>query len=120
MLGIKADLMSHTSDHFQTIYDHAVRLIKAGKAYTDDTPQEQMRDERMNLVESSHRNDPVQLSLDRFELMRQGGAEGATWCLRAKIDMKNANATLRDPVIYRCNDTPHHRTGSVPQGFLSS
>ena len=31
--------------------------------------------------------------------------------MRAKISIDNKNKALRDPVIYRCNDAVHHRTG---------
>ena len=34
--------MTHTSDHFDTLYDYAVKLIKSGKAYADDTEQQQV------------------------------------------------------------------------------
>lgn len=43
LIGIKGDFVTHTSDHFQRLYDLAVELIKSGNAYVDDTPQEQVR-----------------------------------------------------------------------------
>ncbi|PNS14690.1 hypothetical protein CAC42_1712 [Sphaceloma murrayae] len=44
--------------------------------------------------------------------MKSGSAEGKRWCIRAKISHDDVNKALRDPVIYRCNLTDHHRTGS--------
>jgi glutamyl-tRNA synthetase len=51
-----------------------------------------------------------------FELLLAGSADARTYCLRAKIDMQSVNGTMRDPVIYRFNDTPHHRTGTKHKG----
>jgi glutamyl-tRNA synthetase len=42
LLGIKGDKLSYTSDHFDRIYQEAIKLIKLGKAYCDDTPQDQV------------------------------------------------------------------------------
>src|ERR671912_905080 len=36
----------HASDYFEQLYDWAVQLIKAGKAYVDDLTPEQMREYR--------------------------------------------------------------------------
>ncbi|KAI9199226.1 tRNA synthetases class I, catalytic domain-containing protein [Polychytrium aggregatum] len=112
LLEITPDQVSHTSDHFQRMYELAIDLIKSGKAYVDDTPQEQMRNERMSGTESKNRNNPVETNLQRFEEMRQATEYGLQCCLRAKIDMKAKNKALCDPVIYRCNLTPHHYTGT--------
>jgi len=42
LLDIHGDKVSHTSDFFDQIYELAVKMIKIGKAYTDDTAQEQV------------------------------------------------------------------------------
>ncbi|KAF9566360.1 glutamate-tRNA ligase [Agrocybe pediades] len=111
LLDIHGDVVTHTSDHFETLYNYAVKMIKEGKAYADDTEQIQMRQERWDGVASKHRDDSVEDNLKHFEEMKAGTEEGQRWCIRAKISVDNPNKAMRDPVIYRCNTLPHHRTG---------
>ncbi|KAJ7087738.1 glutamate-tRNA ligase [Mycena epipterygia] len=111
LLDVHGDTVTHTSDHFQTLYDLALKLIKSGQAYTDDTEQAQMRVERGEGTASAHRDDSVEANLQHFDQMKAGTPEGLRWCLRAKISVDNPNKAMRDPVIYRCNILPHHRTG---------
>ncbi|CAH2355591.1 glutamate--tRNA ligase, cytoplasmic [[Candida] railenensis] len=114
LLGIKGDKITYSSDYFQTMYDLAIQMIKDGLAYCDDTVQEKMREERMVGDKSARRDRTVEENLQIFtEEMKQGTEVGLKNCLRAKIDYTAPNKTLRDPVIYRCNLTPHHRTGST-------
>ncbi|KAK5671642.1 glutamate--tRNA ligase [Batrachochytrium dendrobatidis] len=112
LLGVKGDILSHTSDHFDHLLSEAIRLIKLGKAYVDDTVQEVMRAERFDGIDSKNRNLSIEENLSRFEDMKNGTESGLKSCLRAKIDMQDKNKAMRDPVIYRCNLIPHHRTGS--------
>ncbi len=37
MLGIKADIITHTSSYFEQLYQYALQLINLGLAYVDDT-----------------------------------------------------------------------------------
>ncbi len=78
----------------------------------DDTDQETMQAERMKNLESKRRNTSVEENLEVFEALLKGETAARKFCLRAKIDMTSVNGTMRDPVLYRFNDTPHHRTGS--------
>lgn len=115
LLGIHGDKVSHSSDYFQEMYDLCVKMIKDGKAYCDDTPQEKMREERMDGIESARRNRTVEENLQIFtEEMANGTETGLKNCVRAKISVDAPNKALRDPVMYRCNvETPHHITGST-------
>jgi glutamyl-tRNA synthetase len=43
LLDIHGDLVSHTSDYFDKLYELCIKLIELGKAYADDTEQMQVR-----------------------------------------------------------------------------
>jgi len=109
------DRLFYASDYFEQLYQWAVQLIKAGKAYVDDLNAEQMREYRGTLTqagkESPHRNRSIEENLDLFERMRKGEFSDGTRVLRAKIDMTSPNLNLRDPVLYRILHAHHPRTG---------
>ncbi|KAI7850562.1 tRNA synthetases class I, catalytic domain-containing protein [Circinella umbellata] len=111
LIGVDSSIVTHTSDYFDQMYDLALKIIKEGNAYVDNTDQATMRDERMKGIPSKSRDLSVEENLRRFEEMKNATEFGQTCCLRAKISPDDPNGTLRDPVIYRCNLTPHHYTG---------
>ena len=105
------------SDYFDRLYDWAVALIKAGKAYVDDQTQEEMRANRGTLTEpgrnSPFRDRSVEENLDLFARMKAGEFPNGARVLRAKIDMASGNINLRDPVLYRIIHAHHPRTGDT-------
>ncbi|KDQ60876.1 hypothetical protein JAAARDRAFT_31877 [Jaapia argillacea MUCL 33604] len=111
LLDVQGDGLSHTSDYFDQLYDLCIKMIELGKAYADDTVQEQMRKERMDGIASQRRDASVEENLKHFAEMKAGTEDGLRWCIRAKLSVDDPNKALRDPVIYRCNVLPHHRTG---------
>jgi len=52
--------------------DLAERLIKAGVIYADDTPVDEMREQRMHGVESKRRSRPPEETLEVFKEMQAG------------------------------------------------
>jgi glutaminyl-tRNA synthetase len=105
----------YASDYFDQLYEYAVQLIKAGKAYVDSLSAEEIRAYRGTLTEpgreSPYRNRPIEENLDLFEQMRSGKFPDGAHVLRAKIDMASGNLNMRDPVMYRILHAAHHRTG---------
>ncbi|CAN4108317.1 unnamed protein product [Withania somnifera] len=111
-LGIKYRTVTYTSDYFPQLMEMAEKLIREGKAYVDDTPREQMQKERMDGIESRCRNNSVDENLKLWKEMIAGSERGTMCCVRGKLDMQDPNKSVRDPVYYRCNQTPHHRIGA--------
>ncbi|MHC4222699.1 MAG: glutamine--tRNA ligase/YqeY domain fusion protein [Planctomycetota bacterium] len=107
----------YASNYFDQLYDWAVQLIKAGKAFVDDQTADQIRETRGTLTrpgqDSPHRNRTVEENLDLFERMRKGEFPNGARVLRAKIDMASPNFNLRDPVMYRIQHTHRHRAGDA-------
>ena len=111
LMGIRPDKTSYTSDYFEELYQYCIGMLKEGKAYADNTDQKTMGDERMDGIASKCRDATIDENLAHFEEMKQGTEDGIKWCIRAKMSIDNPNKAMRDPVIYRCNPLPHHRTG---------
>lgn len=115
-LGFKWENEFYASDYFQQLWDFAVELIKEGKAYIDEQPQEAILAQKGTPTQpgqnSPYRDRPIQENLDLFYKMNSGELEEGSMVLRAKIDMAHNNMLFRDPIIYRIVKTPHHRTGT--------
>lgn len=115
-LGFQWDNVFYASDYFQQLWDFAVELIKEGKAYVDEQPQEVILSQKGTPtqpgIDSPYRNRPVEESLALFQRMNSGELQEGSMVLRAKIDMAHNNMLFRDPIIYRIVHTPHHRTGT--------
>jgi glutaminyl-tRNA synthetase len=115
-LGFQWKDLTHASDYYQKLYDHAVILIKQGDAYVESLTMEQIRESRGTLQEggkeSPYRNRSVEENVELFTRMKNGEFSEGTHVLRAKIDMQSGNINLRDPVLYRIRYAAHQRTGS--------
>ncbi len=109
------DRLYHASDYFEQLYEWAIDLIKAGKAYVDSLGADEVREYRGTLTEpgkqSPFRDRPAAENLDLFKRMRAGEFGDGEYVLRAKIDMASPNLNLRDPVMYRIRHLTHWRTG---------
>jgi glutaminyl-tRNA synthetase len=116
-LGFDWERLCFASDYFPQLYEWALKLIEAGKAYVDDLTANEIRQYRGTLTEpgkdSPYRNRSVGENLDLFERMKAGEFPDGARVLRAKIDMASPNLNMRDPVMYRILHATHHRTGDA-------
>ena len=109
------DRLYYASSYFEQMYQYALQLIEAGKAYVDDLTAEQIHEYRGTLTQpgklSPYRDRPVAENLDLFKRMRAGEFPDGSRVLRAKIDMASPNMNMRDPVMYRILHATHPHTG---------
>ncbi len=114
-LGFHWEHCYYASEYFDFIYECAIKLIEAGKAYVDDLSADEIRAYRGTLTEpgknSPYRERSVEENLDLFRRMTAGEFADGEKVLRAKIDMASPNMNMRDPVIYRIMHVTHHQTG---------
>ena len=107
----------YASNYFEQLFEYAVQLIKAGKAYVDSLSADEIRQHRGTLTEpgknSPFRERSIAENLDLFERMRAGEFKDGEHVLRAKIDMASPNIIMRDPTLYRIKHVSHYRTGGM-------
>jgi glutaminyl-tRNA synthetase len=116
-LGFQWGRLCYASDYFPQLYDWALQLVRAGKAYVDDLSADEIRQHRGTLTEpgkdSPFRSRSIEENLDLFTRMKQGEFPDGSRVLRAKIDMASPNLNMRDPVMYRILHATHQRTGDA-------
>lgn len=114
-LGFEWKNEHYASDYFDTLYEYAIKLIKKGLAYVDDSSSEEIAAMKGTPTEpgknSPYRGRPVDENLSLFESMKNGEFPDGSRTLRAKIDMAHINMLMRDPILYRIKHAHHHQTG---------
>ncbi|RTL60635.1 MAG: glutamine--tRNA ligase/YqeY domain fusion protein [Sphingobacteriales bacterium] len=105
----------YASDYFDTLYEYAVKLIKKGLAYVDDSTAEEIAAQKGTPTQPGTRNKYAERivaeNLQLFADMKAGKYKDGEKVLRAKIDMADPNMHMRDPILYRIKHAHHHRTG---------
>jgi glutaminyl-tRNA synthetase len=105
----------YASDYFDKLYEFAVKLIKKGLAYVDDSTSEQIAELKGTPTtpgkDSPYRGRTIEENLKLFSEMKDGKYKDGEKTLRARIDMAHTNMLMRDPVLYRIKHAHHHRTG---------
>ena len=110
LLGLKPDVYSYTSDHFDTLLSLCERMIREGKAYADDTDPEMMKKEREERTDSKNRNScecllllsvlfdcVVSMSECKYEIY-------TTWCFDGVLLIKNLVVTHFNQLILHTSD----------------
>jgi len=107
----------YASDYFGELYEFAVKLIRKGLAYVDDSTSEEIAAQKGTPTQpgtaNAYRNRSVDENLQLFADMKAGKYPDGSKVLRAKIDMAHTNMLMRDPVLYRIKHAHHHRTGDT-------
>jgi glutaminyl-tRNA synthetase len=116
-LGFKWSQELYASDYFENLYEFAVKLIKKGLAYVDDSTSEEIAKQKGTPtqpgIDSPYRSRSIDENIKLFDEMRAGKYKDGEKVLRAKVDMSHTNMHMRDPIMYRIKHAHHHRTGDA-------
>ena len=108
----------YASDYFERYYELGEKLIRLGRAYICDLPEETFSKEYRGTItehgkESPYRERTAEENLDLFRRMRAGEFPDGAKVLRARIDMSSPNMKMRDPPLVRIKHAHHYRTGDA-------
>ncbi|KAL4771035.1 tRNA synthetases class I, catalytic domain-containing protein [Aspergillus nidulans var. acristatus] len=113
-LGFKPARITHSSDHFQKLYEHAEKLIQLGKAYVCHCSDTEIKLQRGGENHGARyrckdAEQDVETNLKKFRDMRDGKYEPQTAFLRMRQDIDNPNPQMWDLAAYRVLKKEHHK-----------
>lgn len=108
--------VTYVTDNFELCEEHMTKLIEKGLCYCDNTPVEEMRIKRDKGIPSKCRElsaeDNMKIWLQMKDKNIPVDSPIREYCVRGKMDPKDKNKCMRDPVFYRFVDKPHQRLGT--------
>ncbi|ANF23018.1 glutamate--tRNA ligase [Thermococcus piezophilus] len=112
-LGFQIDEIHIASDRIEIYYNYAEELIRMGKAYVCTCRPEEFRKLRDEGKACPHREEPVEVQLERWRKMLNGEYKEGEAVVRIKTDLSHPNPAVRDWPALRIIDNPNHpRTGN--------
>lgn len=112
-LGFQIDEIHIASDRIEIYYKYAEELIRMGKAYVCTCRPEEFRKLRDEGKACPHREEPVEVQLERWRKMLNGEYKEGEAVVRIKTDLSHPNPAVRDWPALRIIDDPNHpRTGN--------
>ncbi|KKK20320.1 hypothetical protein AOCH_002259 [Aspergillus ochraceoroseus] len=113
--GFKPHSITHSSDHFQKLYDLAEKLIKIGKAYVCHCSDTEIKLQRGGekggaRYRCKDAEQDIDTNLKKFRDMRDGKYEPQTAFLRMFQNIESPNPQNWDLAAYRVLKKEHHRT----------
>ena len=111
-LGFKIDEIHIASDRLEIYYDYAEKLIRMGKAYVCTCEPEKFRELRDKGIACPHRDEPVEVQLERWRKMLNGEYKEGEAVVRIKTDLNHPNPAVRDwPALRIIDNANHPRVG---------
>ena len=107
-LGLKWDEEHIQSKRMDIYYRHAEELIKLKGAYVCLCSIDKIREYRRMGIACEHSKDPVNVQLERWDKMLEGGYGEGEAVLRVRTDIKYPDPSVRDWIAFRIIDTAKH------------
>jgi len=110
-LGVKFDREYYASDFIEKVYDCGRKLMQKNDAYVCLCGGDEVKKNRLAMVECKHRLQTAEQNLILFNDMLKGKYEEGLAIVRFRGDMTSDNSAFRDPTLFRIKKTKHYRQG---------
>lgn len=124
-LGVKPQIIKHTSDDIEKLYEYARKLIQKNFAYVCSCAPEVIKKNRINSVTCDCVSNSIEQNLKLFNEMVKGDHKrgvnnnantnvvASSSILRYRGNMSSLNTAMRDPTLFRIiKDGDHPKVGA--------
>ncbi len=109
-LGIKYDVIKHTSDDIEFLQEKGLEIINSNKAYVCTCKRDDISKNRREMKSCKCSTGDLKQNQERWEKMFDKYKPGDA-IVRFRGDMKSENTVMRDPVLFRIIEGKHPLLG---------